>query len=273
MSAPMEVGVLNFDPVAAEYDASRYLPSEAQDEAARILCEYAALPPDGLLLDAGVGTGRFALPLARRGVRVVGTDISMGMMRQLQAKRQEVERQQSSLPVSLFQSDLRRLPIRSRVFQAVLTVHILHLIADWALVLDEIARITRPGGRLLMAWENGREVPTRDHYFARARERAVLREHRGATSMAAILEHLETRGAEVERVAVEAVRWTTCWPVRATLEYLQRRTWSTLWTVPDSVHAELMAETEAWARETYGTLDTSEESGTTLSVWVARWPA
>ena len=46
----------------------------------------AALAGDGAALELGIGTGRIALPLAARGVRVHGVDLSEAMVAQLRAK-------------------------------------------------------------------------------------------------------------------------------------------------------------------------------------------
>ena len=46
----------------------------------------ADLPGDGAALELGIGTGRIALPLARRGVRVHGIDLSEAMVARLRAK-------------------------------------------------------------------------------------------------------------------------------------------------------------------------------------------
>src|SRR5438874_9702217 len=46
----------------------------------------AALAGDGAALELGIGTGRIALPLSRRGVRVHGIDLSEEMVGRLRAK-------------------------------------------------------------------------------------------------------------------------------------------------------------------------------------------
>jgi SAM-dependent methyltransferase len=46
----------------------------------------AGLAGDGAALELGIGTGRIALPLARRGVRVHGIDLSAAMVARLRAK-------------------------------------------------------------------------------------------------------------------------------------------------------------------------------------------
>jgi predicted TPR repeat methyltransferase len=46
----------------------------------------AALAGDGAALELGIGTGRIALPLMQRGVRVHGIDLSAAMIARLRAK-------------------------------------------------------------------------------------------------------------------------------------------------------------------------------------------
>src|SRR5439155_26006996 len=67
--------------VAERYDASTAdMPVE---QAVDFLAELAG---DGPVLELGVGTGRIALPLSQRGVRVHGIDLSQAMVARLRAK-------------------------------------------------------------------------------------------------------------------------------------------------------------------------------------------
>ena len=71
--------------VAERYDSS----SDALFQAAAIdpVVEFlAVLAGDGGALELGIGTGRIALPLSRRGIRVHGIDLSTAMVAKLQAK-------------------------------------------------------------------------------------------------------------------------------------------------------------------------------------------
>src|SRR5215470_18708851 len=73
------------EPVAATYDeesAEMFAPA-AVDPAVDLL---AGLAGDGRALELGIGTGRIALPLARRGVPVHGIDLSRAMVARLRAK-------------------------------------------------------------------------------------------------------------------------------------------------------------------------------------------
>ncbi|QFG24385.1 class I SAM-dependent methyltransferase [Actinomadura sp. WMMB 499] len=71
--------------VAATYDdpSGEMFAPEAIDPAVDLLAELAG---DGRALELGIGTGRIALPLARRGVPVHGIDLSAAMVARLRAK-------------------------------------------------------------------------------------------------------------------------------------------------------------------------------------------
>ncbi len=73
------------EPVAAQYDdptAELFQPA-AIDPVVDFLAELAG---DGAALELGIGTGRIAVPLAQRGVRVHGIDLSEAMVARLGAK-------------------------------------------------------------------------------------------------------------------------------------------------------------------------------------------
>jgi SAM-dependent methyltransferase len=73
------------EPIAKAYDAKwAYLAEPAVvDPAVNFLAELAGT---GAALELGIGTGRLALPLSRRGVRVHGIELSPAMVAQLRAK-------------------------------------------------------------------------------------------------------------------------------------------------------------------------------------------
>jgi Methyltransferase domain len=71
--------------VAARFD-ERYAHLAEPPVVEPIACFLADLAGDAAALEFGVGTGRIALPLARRGVRVHGIDLSEAMVTCLRAK-------------------------------------------------------------------------------------------------------------------------------------------------------------------------------------------
>lgn len=125
--------------IARQYNDQRaHPPAIAQ----RIGEAIAGLLPAGAhILELGIGTGRMAYPVARAGCHVVGVDLSRDML-------EEVGRQpnKEGAPLLLAQANIEELPIKTRSMDAVLAVHVLHLVADWRRALAEAARTLRPGG-------------------------------------------------------------------------------------------------------------------------------
>src|SRR2546422_6716047 len=111
-------GRLSFDRVAAIYDETRGLAPRAM---ARVLAVLVDQLQGKRVLEVGVGTGRYAVPLQKSGVRVVGVDISRKMVEFGLAK---------GLRDVVF-ADAPRLPFVSGAFDVATTNHVLHLIPDW----------------------------------------------------------------------------------------------------------------------------------------------
>src|SRR5438874_2613245 len=96
----------------------------------------------GRALDAACGTGRHARRLADRGHRVVGVDGSPEMLARAQAQ----------VPEGHFsQGDLRDLPLPSDAFDVVVCALAFDHVADLAQPVAELARVLRPGGRLVVS--------------------------------------------------------------------------------------------------------------------------
>ena len=98
------------------------------------------LPADGLMLDAGGGTGRVAQQLYHLEDHMVISDESPGMLRQAQEKA-------LCCPVA---AAVEHLPFGDGVFQRVLVVDALHHFADQQRAIAELVRVLAPGGRLVI---------------------------------------------------------------------------------------------------------------------------
>ncbi len=261
---------LSFDQVAGEYDRTRVIPAPQMEDIVRLLGREAKLERGGLFLDAGVGTGRFAAPLARLyPSQVVGTDISLPMMQQIAAKSAP-----TTLPLAL--ADLQRLPFRSGAFQGALLVHILHLIEGWPRVLAEVRRVLAPSGALFLGIELGGRSILIDFYFERARARRVLAASLGTAGLSPALSYLRRReqggglGASVTLLE-PLVAWKRTIPVPLTLDALARRTYSQMWDIPAADHAELLEETRRYALQTFRKADAAETLPSRFSLYAARW--
>lgn len=252
----------SFDRVAHLYDATRVVPAHVLWETARLLIADAGLRPGIPFLDAGVGTGRFARPLAAAGAQVVGADVSAKMLARLRP---------TAPSVKLVRADLRHLPFADRVFGGVLMVHVLHLIADWKRVVAEIRRVLRPGAGFYLGYEIRQRPRALLIYFDVAREWGLIKPHLGAQSFEEILGHLLDTDAELNQIDEGRLHWTATVSTCQVLEGLRPNIYSSLWETPMDVHAELLAEVErrVWnGRERW---EETEETSAHLVLWRARW--
>jgi ubiquinone/menaquinone biosynthesis C-methylase UbiE len=138
---------VNFNRAADFYDATRGFPEGVDKQIAAFMQKEANLNSSMRVLEVGIGTGRIALPLAPHVDFVAGADISADMLHVLIRKRQE----EAVFPV---EADGHYLPYASNSFDAVVVVHVLHLVPEPMRVLDEIARTLKPEGRLLHCFTN-----------------------------------------------------------------------------------------------------------------------
>jgi cyclopropane fatty-acyl-phospholipid synthase-like methyltransferase len=86
MKKTIEEHAARFDEYAAEYDADQ---SEEYRACASLVVDHADPRAGDVVLDLGCGTGAIALALAPRAGRVLGRDISEGMMEQAREKAAE----------------------------------------------------------------------------------------------------------------------------------------------------------------------------------------
>lgn len=105
------------------------------------------LAPDEWVLDAGCGTGDFALALAHASFHVIGVDYAEGM---LSAARGKVTARVAD-NVSFQRMDLnKRLGFPDARFDHVINISVLQAVADPAQTLAELWRVLKPGGTLVL---------------------------------------------------------------------------------------------------------------------------
>jgi SAM-dependent methyltransferase len=106
-----------------------------------------ALIAGGPVLELGVGTGRIAVPIAAAGARVVGVDLSEGM---LDVARERAEAM--GVAIDLRQGDMRDPPVDGTFPLVVIPFRsLLHMETDGdrRAVLRVVARLLAPGGRFI----------------------------------------------------------------------------------------------------------------------------
>jgi len=197
------------------------------------------------MLDVGVGTGRFAFPLGERGLQIVGVDISVPMMRQ--ARRKGLR--------GLVRADGRRLPFRDHTFDAVLIVHLLHLVNDWIEVVHEIGRVS---SRLVMAvistpWGS----PVLQDYL-KFREEMGYPLRRG-------LNHAETDLSLLVAPSGRrhAVDHTSTRNAETAISALERGDYAISWDLPKELHSQIIER----LRSKYGQNDYSRKYVCEVATW------
>jgi ubiquinone/menaquinone biosynthesis C-methylase UbiE len=263
-------GSVSFDPVADRYDDTRGYPAEVAERIAAGMMRVGPVPAGSNLLEIGIGTGRIALPLLAEGVNITGVDISPRMLERLHAN---LAQQQAAEPdhnsdhnsdhdwgtLTAKIADMTALPFTDASFDAAVGVHVLHLVPEWRTALDEVLRVVRPGGALLVGQDvhgvNSPNGVVQDEWRSIVTKLGYVPVTVGAPSFQIIVGELESRGLTV------TVETLTTWEMQQTpreaLQYIASRTWSRTWPTPDAIFEQSIQRLNAWADRHYkGKLDT-----------------
>jgi SAM-dependent methyltransferase len=137
-----------WDARAASWDARSRENAQAVDRAGDLDRIWAglALRPGAHLLDAGCGSGQFALALAARGARVIGIDLSPEMIR---LARENAEHLALPEAVTWEVGAVDHLPLPAASVEAIHARMVLPFVPDVPAALREFRRVLRPDGRLL----------------------------------------------------------------------------------------------------------------------------
>lgn len=117
------------------------------------LLRFAQVGPEDRVLEVGCGMGRFTLPLARRGVRIEGLDLSPVLLERLRAYDGE------GFDIPLHAGDVLDPPPELHgQFDVVLGFFVLHHLHSLPGSFEGMARLLRPGGRLVFLEPNALNV-------------------------------------------------------------------------------------------------------------------
>jgi ubiquinone/menaquinone biosynthesis C-methylase UbiE len=256
---------VNFDRAAGYYDATRALPPDVMAEVTGVLVAELA-PARQPCLEIGVGTGRIALPLHDRGVRLAGADIAEAMLRRL------VVNADGQLPFPLLLADATRLPVAAGSFGSVLAVHVLHLIPTWRDALEEAMRVLRPGGALIASFPGGDAYARRRNSAAPWRpavreslaRHGVIRVSAGAGTPQEVMDHLGERAVARKLPAVPVTERQT---LGSTVHEIEQQLYSWTWRYSREQVLAAGADIRAWASSENLSLDQEHLVEGSLEWW------
>ncbi|ADH89793.1 Phosphatidylethanolamine N-methyltransferase [Ancylobacter novellus DSM 506] len=135
-------------------------------EAGRKVAMKAAENIGGRILEFGVGTG-IALPNYKRSNRIVGVDISEPM---LQKARERVQKEKLDHVEGLCLMDGAHMGFADNSFDVVIAQFVITVVPQPEETLDEMARVLKPGGEIILVNHLGAEDGPRaafEKWFAR----------------------------------------------------------------------------------------------------------
>jgi SAM-dependent methyltransferase len=234
---------VSFDRAAEIYDRTRVTDPEALAETLDLL--QAELAGRDTILEIGAGTGALAVPLAEQGIEIVGIDVSMAMLGRLRDKSQAV-------PVAA--ADATSLPFADDAFGGAYARWVLHLIPAWQRVVEELCRVVRRGGVILIEpggyrgdwqeiWEQIESVlgPSVRNVGLRADEDDGL----------GLDDAFARHGAQLRSIA-EVLGVRTSMTLADFFREARARAFSWTWRIDEDALARGLDTVEAWAKDRYG---------------------
>jgi len=233
----------SFSPIASRYDATREVPKAQLGACYERLVQRGLLPGQGLILDAGCGTGQMSLVLAEMGYEIRGVDVSAEMVAIAQAKCGP------GLQARYVVADVRSLPEHDASFDAIVVSKLFQHVGDWPAAGRELLRVLRPGACIIEVNDRGAfGNAVRKHFSSRADALGYSQRYIGLDphDRAPFVEFFVARGCEA--VAMEAADLT--WEKRVSygeaLSQLRERLFAEFWSLPRDAHERILADTERW---------------------------
>nr|WP_269438436.1 demethylmenaquinone methyltransferase [Arthrobacter gengyunqii] len=147
---PDEVAAM-FDDVAPKYDVVNDVLSLGQTRRwRRLVVDAVGAEPGQRVLDLAAGTGTSSEPYADAGINVVACDFSLGMLKVGKRRRPDID---------FVAGDATNLPFEDNSFDASTISFGLRNVNEPKKALSEMLRVTKPGGRLVIAEFSSPTVP------------------------------------------------------------------------------------------------------------------
>lgn len=112
---------------------------------------YVPKTPQGLILDAGGGTGRWSIRIAKKGCKVVLLDASEGMLEKAQTR---ISREGLQERIVTKKGNILNLDFPDETFDMVFCEHTLFLFSDPSRVVGELTRVLKTNSPMVISAQN-----------------------------------------------------------------------------------------------------------------------
>lgn len=225
--------------MVADYDETRK--ADEVSFAAALDQLQALFPPDVFprVIEPGIGNGRIAIPLARRGFHLAGVDLSSEMLESLRAK---VRGTALETFIDFRLGDATALPFHDGAFDLAVASHLFWFVEDWTRAVREIKRVLKPSGSfVLINTGGGLEIPRlNDRYKVLCSEAGKPIASPGASSTSDVGAYLVELGYRLEEVR-DRWTWTASIETAKALGFIERRAYSFTKLVAGDLHRRVIA--------------------------------
>jgi ubiquinone/menaquinone biosynthesis C-methylase UbiE len=135
MNTALNNDSVDYNKISSVYDTGRKANAETIEKLVRLL----QISKDSVILDMGCGTGNYTWAIQQSAKKVIGIDLSEGMLAKASAKYTDLQ---------FIQGDVTRLPFSSGFFDGAFAIQVLHHVKEKLLFLKEAYRTLRKGACL-----------------------------------------------------------------------------------------------------------------------------
>ena len=184
-------------------------------------------------------------------------EMARGFAEMLAVLEGRIRQADGEIAIEYLQSDVTALPFADGTFDLAVIVHLLYFIPEWRRAVEEITRVVRADGPLLLMNTGlGMEIPAlNERYKALCAERGFERGYPGAAATPEILAYLAESGRTLETIR-NRWQWVSHIPLRTALSYMERRAYSYTAMAPDAIHEKVMRQLTDECLTDYTDLDT-----------------
>jgi len=231
---------LSFDDLLKYYDETRTIPVKVLSEMISYIAEKFPVSNCPKIFEPGIGNGRIAIPLAKKGYNITGIDISSLMLNDLEKK---IKREKSKIVINAYKKDITDLQFSRKAFNISLAVHLFYFVREWKKALKELIRVTKDY-IILINTGYGMEIPElNDKYKSYAKNCGFVISPVGVKSTEEVLKYAEKFGCSYETITDKWV-WISKNNVSKALFYLRNRAYSFTTLVPKEIHEEIIEQLE-----------------------------